>query len=138
MADGFEIKNNLRRRRCYYKFSKDYPGSRYDKNKKRSTSDELDTKRYIIKKTGFALLLVFLFLLTYFIVYTIIGISHEEIEGFDEIGKPIASVTENLQKEDLSKMTDDLTAEETTQETTVFESETKSTLEETTVSDILE
>ena len=59
-------------------------------------------------------------------------------EGFDEIGNPIASVTEILQKEDLSKMTDDLTAEEATQETTVFESETRSTLEETTVSDILE
>lgn len=106
MSDRFED-NNLnatRRRKCFYDFSKDYPGTRYDKNKRSSLTDELDGKRIIIKRVLAVLAVIFCFLLTYFVVYTVIGISHESVDGLDEIGVSSAAETYTVADEDIVDM----------------------------------
>lgn len=114
--------NNLRRRRCFYDFSKDYPGTRYDKNKRSSTTDELDGKRAIIRNVLAALAIILSFALAYLVVYTAIGISREEVAGLDEIGATAAEGTYTASDEDIINMIKERSAqsqqsEETTDDT---------------------
>ena len=114
--------NNLRRRRCFYDFSKDYPGTRYDKNKRSSTTDELDGKRAIIRNVLAALAVILSFALAYLVVYTAIGISREEVAGLDEIGATAAEETYTASDEDIINMIKERSAqsqqsEETTDDT---------------------
>lgn len=114
--------NNLRRRRCFYDFSKDYPGTRYDKNKRSSTTDELDGKRAIIRNVLAALAIILSFALAYLVVYTAIGISREEVAGLDEIGATAAEETYTASDEDIINMIKERSAqsqqsEETTDDT---------------------
>lgn len=106
MSDRFDDNNlnRTRRRKCFYDFSKDYPGTRYDKNKRSSTTDELDGKRFIIRKVLISLLIIFCFLLAYFVVYTVIGISHEKIAKSDNLAATTVEETYTVSDEDIINM----------------------------------
>lgn len=122
--------NNLRRRRCFYDFSKDYPGTRYDKNKRSSTTDVLDGKRAIIRNVLAALAIILSFALAYLVVYTAIGISREEVEGLDEIGATAAEGTYTASDEDIINMIKERSAQsQQTEETTDDSVSSEETLE---------
>lgn len=106
MSDSYEDNNvnKTNRRRCFYDFSKDYPGTRYDKNRRSSTTDELDGKRIILKRVIAVLAIIIVFVVSYFVVYTVIGISHEDVDGLDALGATSVAETYSVTDEDLIKM----------------------------------
>ena len=127
MSDNFENKNSnrIKRRRCFYDFSKDYPGTRYDKSKRSSTTDELDSKRIIIKNVLAALAIILSFVLSYIIVYTVIGISHEDVDGLDAVGATVAEETYSVSDEDIIEMIRDRSAAQSQQSNNDAESTTR-------------
>lgn len=122
------------RRRCYYDFSKNYPGSRYDKNKRSSTDDDLDSKRIVLKKALFSLAVISCFIFAYLVVFTIISISHEPAEGLDDIGVTSAHVNTSVSDEELLQIirdARDAKANETTQDKTETASQTTESASQT-------
>jgi len=96
MADEFDRLSGKKgkRRKSYYDFSKNYPGTRYDKNKRSSTSDALDNRKKY--RTALSVvLIVLLFVAVYFVVYTAMEISHTPVAGLDDIGvtQPAEEIT---------------------------------------------
>lgn len=122
MADEFEKfnRNKGKRRKSYYDFSKNYPGTRYDKNKRSSTSDALDSRRKY--RTAFSIvLIVLLFFAVYFVVYTAMEISNTPVAGLENIGvtQPVSEISqideETLEEFKINESTDEnTTAEEIT------------------------
>lgn len=106
MSDKFEENSmkTLRRRKCFYDFSKDYPGTRYDKSKRSSTTYELDGKRIFLRRFLIVLAVLLCFLLSYFVVFTVIGISHESVEGLDSVGATTVSETYTVTDGDIIDM----------------------------------
>lgn len=121
MPENFDVtdKKNGKRKKCYYEFSKDYPGTRYDKNKHSSTGEALEARRRL-RKIFTALLFVLVFVLSYFVVYTVIKLSHEPVAGLDDIGKTTkpVEVTTVMPEEQNGIIKEETTQEETTQEET--------------------
>ncbi len=65
-------------RKSFYDFRKDYPGNAYTRMREKENSEIYDTKGKI--KLAFAILgVVLLFLLAYFVTYTLLEISHQPI-----------------------------------------------------------
>ena len=65
-------------RRSFYDFRKDYPGSRYARMREKDSIEIYDTKGKI--KLGLKIFgIIVLFLLAYFITYTLLEISHQPI-----------------------------------------------------------
>lgn len=113
MSDKFEDSrsNSTKRRKCFYDFSKDYPGTRYDKSKRSSTTNELDGKRIFFKKILAVLAVILSFVLAYFVVYTVIGISHENVDGLDSVGATTVAEEYSVSDEDIIKMIRDRSAQ---------------------------
>ncbi len=66
------------RRRSFYDFRKDYPGSRYAQMREKDKTEIYDTKGKI--KLGLKIFgIIILFLLAYFITYMLLEISHQPI-----------------------------------------------------------
>lgn len=65
-------------RKSYYDFRKDYPGNAYTQMRKQENSEIYDTKGKI-KLALCVLGVVVLFLLAYFVTYTLLEISHQPI-----------------------------------------------------------
>ena len=66
------------RRRSFYDFTKDYPGSRYAQAREKDNTEIYDTKGKI--KLGLKIFgIVVLFLLAYFVIYMLLEISHQPI-----------------------------------------------------------
>lgn len=136
MADRFYENNNTgrKRRKCYYSFSKEYPGMSSN-NRRNGTVDEFSFKN-IAKKILIVLLIVFCFVLSYFVVYTVISISHEEVEGLD--GIEMTTNAENITQSDTDILEEYLNEENSQTTTQQDETTTDIQQEDLTQSDILQ
>ncbi len=134
MANRFYDGNNTgrKRRKCYYAFSKEYPGMGSE-NRRNGIGDEFSFKT-VAKKILIVLLIIFCFVLSYFVVYTVISISREEVEGLDGIG--MTTNAENITQSDTDMLEEYLNQQNS--QTTTQQDESDIQQENLTQSDISE
>lgn len=113
-----------KRRKSFYDFTRDYPGTGYDRNIRRSTSALRDSKKRI-KIAAFVLSVLVIFALSYFITYTCLEISNEKItfsQGYLTSNDENKKVDDN-DKNNLTKNERETTTKHTSDENTTTFSE---------------
>lgn len=126
MAEKFEGygDHKTKRRRCYYEFSKDYPGTRYDKNKRSSTNEELDS-RVKVRKALAVVAVIAVFLLAFLVTSVMLKISKKPVDGLENVGATNPTVELTTDANAIADfIRDKTTAEKTTEEETTAEETT--------------